>query len=46
MVTIEFLKDYATKKKGDTMQIDSMVASDLIKKKVVKVRLRKTKKEE
>lgn len=41
MVLIEFLKDFATKKKGDTLEIDSMVARDLIDKKVAKKRERK-----
>ena len=42
MVTVEFLKEFATKKKGDTMDVDSMLARDLINKKVAKKRLRKT----
>lgn len=38
MVKVVFIKDFATKKKGDTMELGSMVASDLIhKKKVAKL---------
>jgi len=46
MVTVEFLKDFATKKKGDTMELDGMVANELFKKKVAKKRVRKTKDKE
>lgn len=31
MVKIEFTKDYATKKKGESMEVDGMLASDLIR---------------
>lgn len=45
-VKIEFTKDYATKKKGDSMEVDSMLARNLIDKKVAKVKkASKTKKE-
>jgi hypothetical protein len=37
MVTIEFTKKFATKKKGDKMEVDSMLASQLIKEKVAKI---------
>ena len=33
---VVFLKDYATKKKGDVMELDSLIASGLIKRKVAK----------
>lgn len=47
MVKIEFTKDYATKKKGDSMEVDSMLASDLIRnRKVAKVWKKKEKKKE
>lgn len=40
---IEFTKDFATKKKGDTMEVNAMLARDLIDKKVAKKRDRVTK---
>jgi hypothetical protein len=36
MVKIEFIKDFATKKKGDTWECHGMLASTLINKKVAK----------
>jgi hypothetical protein len=42
-VLIEFTKDFATKKKGDTMEVNGMLARDLMNKKVAKKRERKTK---
>ena len=36
MVKIEFIKDFATKKKGDQWECDSLLACDLINKKVAK----------
>lgn len=30
MVEVVFIKDYATKKDGDVMRLDSMIASDLV----------------
>lgn len=41
---IEFTKDFATKKKGDTMEVNQMLARDLLDKKVAKKRDRVTKK--
>ena len=44
MVKIQFIKDFATKKKGDLWECDSMLASRLIHlKKVAKKRERVTK---
>jgi hypothetical protein len=40
MVKVEFLKDFGARKKKDIIDIDSMIASDLIKRKVVKLRQR------
>jgi hypothetical protein len=40
-VLIEFTKDFANKKKGDTMELDSMVASTLIRENKAKKRVRK-----
>lgn len=37
MVKVVFTKDYATKQKGDSMEVDSMLARNLINKKVAKV---------
>ena len=31
MIKVEFIKDFATKKKGDSMEVDSMLAHTLIK---------------
>ena len=45
MVLVEFIKDFATKKKGDTAEYDGGLASVLVSKKVAKKRLRKTNKE-
>ena len=39
---IEFTKDFATRKKGETMEVNGMLARDLINKKVAKKRERKT----
>ena len=36
-VTVEFLKDFATRKKGEKQPYDGMVASSLIKEKVAKL---------
>lgn len=46
MIDIVFLKDFATKKKGDVFKMDSLIASDLIKRKVAKVKSKKSKKED
>ena len=49
MVTIEFIKDWkeAEKKKGDVMELDSILANELVNVlKVAKKRVRKTKKSE
>ena len=35
-VKVEFLKDFATKKKGDEMEVDSSLASTLFNMKVAK----------
>jgi len=44
-VKIEFTKDFATHKKGDTLEIDGMIASQLIRgDKVAKVYKEKTRK--
>jgi len=43
MVKIQFIKDFATKKKDDMMECDGVLASILIKKKVAKKRVRITK---
>ena len=40
---IEFTKDYATKKKGDTIEVDGILASTLVAQKVAKKRERKPK---
>ncbi len=47
-VIIEFIKDWkeAGKKKGDVMEIDSMLARSIIDKKLAKKRMRKTKDKE
>jgi len=46
MVKVQFLKDFATKKKGDVGEYDSALASRLIHKlKVAKKRVRATKKD-
>ena len=37
MKLVEFTKDFATKKKGDKMKIDGMIAADLLRQKVAKV---------
>jgi hypothetical protein len=42
MKEVEFLKDYASKKKGDTMLLDGMVVSSLLKQKIVKLKIGKT----
>ena len=41
---IEFIKDFATKKKGDVWECDGMLASHLISRKVAKKRQRAKKK--
>ena len=38
---IEFTKDFATKNKGDILELDGMIGRDLINKKVAKLRERK-----
>jgi len=45
MIEIEFTKSYATKKKGDKIFIDSMIASVLINKQKVAKRVKKSKKD-
>lgn len=45
MIEIVFLKDFATRKKGDVIKMDSLIASDLIKRKVAKVKSKRGKKE-
>lgn len=45
MIEVVFLKDFATRKKGDVVKMDSQIASGLIKRKVVKVN-KKGKKED
>ncbi len=42
MVTIEFIKEFAHKKKGDTGEYDSMIASRIIQEGYAKKRVRKT----
>ena len=37
MIEVVFLKDFATRKKGDVVKMDSLIASGLVKRKVVKV---------
>jgi hypothetical protein len=37
MVKVEFTKGYATKKKGDSMEVDSMLARTLVDQKVAKI---------
>lgn len=47
VVKLEFLKDFATKKKGDVWDCsNSILASNLVKSKVAKKRVRKTTKKE
>lgn len=47
MIKIKFIKDFATKKKGDVMEVDSMLASQLIRNdKVAKKYIERVKKEE
>lgn len=41
MRTIEFIKDFATKKKGDVINIDGPIASSLIKRKLAKLKTNK-----
>lgn len=43
MVEIEFTKDFANKKKGDVITVDTMIASSLIKRKVAKKPTKKAK---
>jgi hypothetical protein len=37
MVKVEFITDFATKRKGEAWSCDSMLANSLIRRKVVKV---------
>lgn len=41
MKTIVFTQDYASKKVGDEMQVDSMLAVTLIEEKVAKIKTEK-----
>lgn len=43
MVKIQFIKDFATKKKDDLLECDGQLASRLINMKVAKKRVRVTK---
>lgn len=36
MIKVQFLKSFAGRKKGDIMELDSLIASDLIRDKIVK----------
>jgi len=36
MIKIEFIKDFATRKKGEAVEVDGMLASQLIARKVAK----------
>ena len=45
MVKVEFIKDFATKKKGDKGEYDGMLAASLVEKKVAKKVLVKNKTE-
>lgn len=40
MIKVEFLQDFGARKKKDIVEIDPMIASDLIKRKIVKIRQR------
>jgi hypothetical protein len=37
MIKVELLKDFATKKKGDVIEVDAQIASGLLKRKVAKI---------
>ena len=41
---VEFIKDFATKLKGDTADLDSQLASQLIVRKIAKLYVEKKKK--
>lgn len=43
MKTVEFTKEFATKKKGDTMDVDPMLARQLVDRKVAKFATKKEK---
>lgn len=44
MIKVTFIKEFATKKKGDTFECDSILASKLIRKKVAKKATKKIEK--
>lgn len=46
MIKVVFLKDFATRKAKEVVEMDSMIASDLVKRKIAKVyKPKKSKKE-